>query len=74
MEPTERDLLLTRLEERTANIWRVVEKLEKHNADQNGFILKCLERTSSNKVWIRTISGVGGSAILFFLYWIVWGM
>jgi len=73
MEPVERDELLVRIDERTSNIWRAVEKLEKHNAEQNGFILQCLNKTNSNKVWIRVISGIGGSVIIFFAYWILWG-
>ena len=66
MNDAERDALLIRLDERSCNTWQVMEKLEKHNAEQNGFILESLIRSSGNRVWLKIITGVGGSAILFF--------
>ena len=40
---------LARIGERTLNIWRVVEKLEKHQETQNGLILETVRTTASNK-------------------------
>ena len=40
---------LTRISERPLNIWRVVEKLEKHQETQNGLILETVRTTASNK-------------------------
>ncbi len=64
MKPAERDELLARLDERTANIWNAVEKLEKHQETQNGHILETFTRSSKNSLWIKIVSGVGGAAIL----------
>lgn len=64
MNKEEQDLLWARLDERTANIWRVVEQLEKHNAEQNGFIQEALIRTKTNRIWIRLIIGTGSTLIL----------
>lgn len=64
MKPAERDNLLIRLDERTCNIWREVEALAKHNAEQNGFIVTCLTRSSVNSRVIKIISSIGGSALV----------
>ena len=63
MKAVDRDRLLERLDERTNNIWRTVELLEKHNADQNGYILTCLTRSAVNSRVIKIISSIGGAAI-----------
>lgn len=72
MKPKERDELFGRLDERTCNTYNLVEKLERHNAEQNGYILELIKQTSSNKTsirWIKMIligtgilGGVGGTA------------
>lgn len=53
MKPVERDDLLTRLDERTSNIWKAVEKIEHHAEEQNGIIRECIgniaQNTSSRK-------------------------
>ena len=67
MKPEERDKLLSRLDERTANIWKSIEKLEKHQETQNGHILETFTRSSRNSLWIKIVSGVGGAAILAFI-------
>ena len=64
MKPQERDELLIRIEERTCNIWRSVEKLEKHNAEQNGFISNLLKDVASNKTAIKWIKFIIGGTIL----------
>ena len=74
MNPSERDKLLGRLDERTQNIWRVTEQLEKHNAKQNGRIegltervttveTKVDERTTA-KLGRKTVWGISGGGIL----------
>ncbi|KKL09318.1 hypothetical protein LCGC14_2567080, partial [marine sediment metagenome] len=40
MTDEERDELLGRLDERSQNTWRTVEKIEKHVESQNGKITK----------------------------------
>jgi len=57
LKQNERDKLLIRLEERTNNIWRMVEKIERHSANQNGLILEALKIGHGNKVWIRVLYG-----------------
>ena len=44
---------LSRISERTLNIWRVVEKLEQHQETQNGLILETIKITASNTTWRR---------------------
>ena len=63
MKASERDDLLVRLDERTNNIWRTVEKMEDHVEKQNGFILTCLTRSAVNSRVIKIISSLGGAAI-----------
>ncbi|KKN74963.1 hypothetical protein LCGC14_0384650 [marine sediment metagenome] len=55
MKPKERDELLGRLDERSRNTYHLVEKLEKHNAEQNGYILDLVKQSSSNKTSIKWI-------------------
>ncbi len=55
MKPKERDELLGRLDERSRNTYHLVEKLEKHNAEQNGYILDLVKQASSNKTSIKWI-------------------
>ena len=59
----ERDELLIRLDERTRNIWKLVEKLETHQAEANGFIKDNLIRSSSNRTWINVLRWTIGGLI-----------
>ena len=52
MKPKERDELLGRLDERTANTYHLVEKLERHNDEQNGFIREQGKQVEKNKTHI----------------------
>jgi hypothetical protein len=63
--------LLIRLDERTRNIWQLVEKLETHQKEQNGSLQNAIdlirENTSFRLVFMRAIKITGsviGSAIL----------
>lgn len=47
----QRDELLIRLDERTRNIWHVLEKLEWHQEEQNGFIKEALVASAKNTMW-----------------------
>ena len=63
MKPKERDDLLVRLDERSLNTYHLVEKLEQHNAVQNGFIQEQGEQVASNKAhiwWIIRILVTAG--------------
>lgn len=58
-----------RIDERTQNIYHLTEKLERHNAEQNGYIREQGKQVASNKthIWwiIRVLiaTGIlGGSA------------
>ena len=67
MKPAERDDLLIRLDERTNNIWRVVETLEAHQADQNGFIRENTIATAKNTSWRKTskwLLGIGFTVLI----------
>ena len=48
------DELLARLNERSLNIWRAVEKIEKHLDTQNDTIRTCIEENGKNKTWRDT--------------------
>ena len=64
MKQGERDDLLIKLSERSLNTWRLIEKLEKHAAEQNGYIRENFMATSRNTIWRRVIVGVGGASLL----------
>ena len=66
---------LVRIDERTKNIWRVLDEQEdsvnkkidqvlEHQVKQNGWIIR-------NTIWRRVICGVGGSSILFIIGWLI---
>ena len=63
MKPGERDLLLERLDERTSNIWRTIEKNEKHQETQNGILLTTYTLAETNKTKIRNIKWVGSGVV-----------
>ena len=67
MKVTERDELLVRLDEKSNNTWQTVEKIEKHIAEQNGYIRENFVATTRNTVYRRIILGVGGTAITAFI-------
>jgi len=69
MKPEERDELLIRVDERTANIWKITEQQEKHLAELNTSVSKhavSITRNSTSIKWIYRIliaAGVlGGGA------------
>ena len=74
MEKRETEELLIRLDEKVANIWRVldeqefsvskqIDKLVEGQKTQNGNILK-------NTIWRKVIVGVGGSSVLLIAGWL----
>lgn len=76
MKVSERDDLLIRLDERSRNIWVVVEKLEKHQNEANGFIQDNNDRSLKNTTWIvafRWILGGIGTALIIGLTYL-WGL
>jgi len=68
---------IARIDERTANTYHLTEKLERHNAEQNGFIREQGEQivrntTSISRVWwlIGIVgTGGGGTGITKLLGW-----
>ncbi len=64
MNAAERDELLIRLEERSRNSWRVLEKLEKHQVAQNSSIETALIRTAKNSIWITVFKWGIGTGLL----------
>ncbi len=65
-KPTNREILI-RLDERSHNTWRVVEKLEVHAREQNGYIRENYRATAKNTIYRKIIIGIGGTALLSFL-------
>ena len=64
MNVTERDQLLIRLDERSHNTWRSVEKIEKHQSEQNGFIQDNILSTQRNTTWRKVITPIVGGVFL----------
>ena len=73
MKATERDALLNRLDERTANIYHLTEKQEAHLSKLNDSILNHAVQISSNRtsikwiirgLWIAVILGGGAAGII----------
>jgi len=66
----------SRLDERTINTYSLVAKLEKHNAEQNGFIREQGKQVASNKthIWwiIRVLvaAGVLGGGATGLVQWL----
>lgn len=67
MKAEERDQLLARLDERSLNMWRVLEKLEKHSSEQNGYILENFAKTNTNTTWRRVHTWVIGIMFSVFI-------
>lgn len=74
MNNTDR-IWLARIDERTQNIWRVLDEQEdsinkkldriiEHNAWQNGILIK-------NTIWRKVIIGVGGSSLVVIIGWLL---
>ena len=70
MNKDQRDDLLIRLEERTANIWRLTEQQEKHLVKINDALLKHAVQIGSNKTsigklwWLISIAIMGGVGLI----------
>ena len=61
MNASQRDELLIRLDEKTANTWRILCELEKHQKEQNGYLSNlaiCVTRNTTRLKTITTISGI----------------
>jgi len=53
MKQDERDDLLTRLDERTRNIWRTIESVEGHVKETNGHVRDNSSRSRANRLIIN---------------------
>ena len=60
MNQKDRDDLLSRLDERTTNIYHLIEKVEQHNAIQNGQLLKVVQACGANTTWRKIGVWSGG--------------
>jgi len=69
MEQELHDLMI-KIDERTRNIWRSVEQLEKHQAEANGFIRDNMKRSTKNAVWISALRWIVGASIGGMLTWL----
>ena len=73
LKPSERDVLLVKLEERTQNIWKSIEKIEGYQSDQNEQVLLLIAECSKNTGW-RGVSKwmIGGiwAAIVTIVVWL----
>ena len=76
MKLKERDELLGRLDERTANIWRATEQQEKHLSKINDSLMKHAVQISSNRTSIKWIvriliaSGIIGGTTTGLINWL----
>lgn len=62
---------LVRIDERTTNIWRVVEKMERGQVEQNGYIRENFIAVGKNTLWRKVIIGVGGSSLVLIIGWLL---
>jgi len=62
--------LLMRIDERTRNIWRSVEKLEKHQLEANGYIKENIKQTANNTAWISAMRWVIGLLAAGVITWL----
>ena len=67
MKASERDDLIIRIDERTNNIWRVLDKQDKKvdqivegQSRQNGSIMR-------NTVWRKVVVSIGGTGLVAFI-------
>ena len=63
MKAEERDKLLIKLDERTSNIWRAVEKIETHQEEQNGFTKEVITNCAKNTAWRKAHTWIIGLII-----------
>jgi len=67
VDTKKRDELFIRIDERTRNIWRVLEVLEMHQREQNGFIRENSISSAKNNSWRKIsmwILGIISTAII----------
>ena len=70
MNNTDREWL-ARIDEKVLNIWRVVEKMEKHQEAQNGYIRENFITTNKNTLWRKVIVRVGGTSLVVIISWLL---
>ena len=58
MKVAQRDELLARLEERSLNIWKILERLEDHQIKQNGLLEHCAKTMVRNSTWITAFKWI----------------
>ena len=58
--------LLVRIDERSLNTYKLMEKLEQHQGEQNGNIQETLLRTKTNRILI----GIGGVGLGLVITWL----
>ncbi len=72
MMDSERDALLARLDERTANTWRAVETIQKHQETQNGCLERTIKECANNTTWVKALKWVGASIVAVVFGWLSW--
>ena len=70
LKPDQRDNLLLRLDERSVNTYHLMEKLERHQEEQNGYIRENMKLSNRNAVYIKVIWIIGGTSIITFIGWL----
>jgi len=63
--------LLIRIDERTQNIWKAVEKIEKHAAEQNGYIREITMACSKNTTWRKVFCWIIGIGVPVCIAWLL---
>ena len=59
-----RDTLLIRLDERSSNTWRAIEKIEKHLEKLNNNVESHTIRIAVNRRWLIVLTAIGSGLIL----------
>ena len=64
MKLKDRDLLLIRLDERSNNTWRAVDKIEKHLERLNDSVGNCKVNIGINRKWLGIITSAATTIII----------
>ena len=64
LKPKDREELIIRTNETVRNIWRVAEKLERHQEFQNSNIATALQSCARNGAWIKIGKWVIGGIVV----------
>ena len=63
--------ILARLDERSNNTWAIVDKMEKHQVEQNSSIQRALKLANKNAIWVTVFKWVTGLGFAGIISWLL---